>query len=129
MVEIVNDDMPFLVDSVSIELNRHRLGIHLIIHPVLAVRRDAAGRVQDLGLPGEIADGSRESFMHIEVDRESDPATLTQLEKDLRRVLADVRSAVADWRPMRDKVREVAAEFHAGVGSFRPSKRRRSRHS
>ena len=57
VVEIVNDDMPFLVDSVSIELNRHGLGIHLIIHPVLAVRRDSAGRLQDLGLPSEMPDG------------------------------------------------------------------------
>src|SRR5687768_16738636 len=62
IVEIVNDDMPFLVDSVSMELNRHGLGIHLIIHPTFAVRRDEAGRLVELGA-GEAGNGLRESFM------------------------------------------------------------------
>ncbi|MFZ1428661.1 MAG: NAD-glutamate dehydrogenase [Geminicoccaceae bacterium] len=117
VIEIVNDDMPFLVDSVSQELNRHGLGIHLIIHPVLAVSRTAAGSLRDLGMPGEVAEGARESFMHVEVDRQSDPATLAGLEADLNRVLRDVRLAVADWRAMRDRIGEAAAEIHVGASS------------
>ena len=123
VVEIVNDDMPFLVDSVSQELNRHGLGIHLVIHPVLAARRNAAGGLLDLGLPGEIVDGLRESYMHVEVDRQSEPETLTGLEADLRRVLTDVRYAVDDWRAMRDRIGEVIAELHA-CGNAVPAEQR-----
>ena len=73
IIEIVNDDMPFLVDSVTMEVNRHGLTLHLIIHPLVAVqprwRRHAAGT-------GATDDGGarRESFIHVEVDRVTDPA-------------------------------------------------------
>ncbi|HEX6011563.1 MAG TPA: hypothetical protein VFY87_07130, partial [Geminicoccaceae bacterium] len=117
VVEIVNDDMPFLVDSVAMALNRHGLGIHLTIHPVLAVRRDADGRLLDLGAADEVGDGRRESFMHFEVDRLSDPTVLAEIEEDLRRVLGDVRHAVEDWRAMREKVGEVIAELPSSRGA------------
>ncbi|MCH7956500.1 MAG: NAD-glutamate dehydrogenase, partial [Proteobacteria bacterium] len=48
VVEIVTDDMPFLVDSVTAALNRQGLIVHLIIHPVLKVRRDKSGRLREL---------------------------------------------------------------------------------
>ncbi|MFO1071621.1 MAG: NAD-glutamate dehydrogenase [Geminicoccaceae bacterium] len=115
VVEIVNDDMPFLVDSVTNELKRHGLGIHLIVHPVLAVRRDAAGRLVDLGAASEVGNGLRESFMHVQVDRRSNPATLATIEADLQRVLGDVRRAVADWRAMRERVAEVIAALPMGL--------------
>ena len=124
VVEIVNDDMPFLVDSVSVELTRHRLGIHLVIHPVLAVRRDHSGHLLDLGAVAEAGDELRESFIHVEVDRQSDPAKLAQLEDDLRRVLADVRRAVTDWRAMRAKIGEVIAELETGGASAVPADER-----
>ncbi len=114
IVEIVNDDMPFLVDSVSMELNRHGLGIHLIIHPTFAVRRDEAGRLVELGA-GEAGNGLRESFMHVEIDRQSDPAVLAQLERDLFRVLGDVRLAVQDWRQMRARIDEAREGLAAGA--------------
>ena len=115
VVEIVNDDMPFLVDSLTVELTRRRLGIHLIIHPVLAVRRDPSGRLLDLGAAAEVPEGSLESFIHAEVDRQSDPERLAALEDDLRRVLGDVRHAVADWRTMHGKIEEVLAELTVGA--------------
>ena len=118
VVEIVNDDMPFLVDSVGNELARHGLGVHLIIHPVLAVRRDAAGRLVDVGGAAETGNGLRESFIHFEVDRRSNPAQLARLRADLERVLADVRHAVADWRAMRERVAEVVAEIPEGAASL-----------
>jgi glutamate dehydrogenase len=120
IVEIVTDDMPFLVDSVTMELNRHGLVIHLPIHPVIAVRRDEAGELlevlppeaaQDLEGSGHDGPGVRESFIHVEVDRQSEPEVLDQLRAEIERVLEDVRAAVEDWRPMRDQVRRILAEF------------------
>ena len=129
VVEIVNDDMPFLVDSVSMELNRHGLGIHLIIHPVLAVRRDAAGRLRrPRRRRGAAGNGLRESFMHVEVDRQSDPARARRARGATScRVLGDVRRAVEDWRAMRERVGEVAGRAcrrGAGARAARPSARR-----
>ena len=110
IIEIVNDDMPFLVDSVTMEVNRHGLTLHLIIHPLLLVNRDADGTLQGLGTEG--APGvQRESFIHVEVDRVTQPAQMEALAADVVRVLADVRLAVADWKPMNDKVLSVVAEL------------------
>ena len=47
-VEIVTDDMPFLIDSVTMELNRRGFGVHLIIHPVIRVRRDGDGQPDEV---------------------------------------------------------------------------------
>jgi len=112
VVEIVTDDMPFLVDSVSMELNRQGLTIHLPIHPVLTVRRGPGGELREI-LPNGTApgDGLRESVIHIEVDRQTDPAVLERLHQGLDRVLADVRAAFEDWAPMRQRVREVLTQL------------------
>ncbi|MDX6225855.1 MAG: glutamate dehydrogenase [Frankiales bacterium] len=115
VVEVVIDDMPFLVDSVSAELTRHDLAIHLIVHPQLMVRRDAVGGFIAVGAAGteQDADVVRESFMHVEVDRQSDPATLDRLRSDLRRVLEDVRAVVEDRAKVCARVDEILAELEA----------------
>jgi len=108
VVEIVTDDMPFLVDSVSMELNRQGLTIHLPIHPVLTVRRDDAGQLLEV-LPPDTGprDGPRESVIRVEVDRQTDPAVLERMVEGIQRVLADVRAVSEDWAPMRQRVREI----------------------
>ncbi|GBD44439.1 NAD-specific glutamate dehydrogenase [bacterium HR40] len=113
IVETVNDDMPFLVDSTSIALNREGVAIHLIVHPVLHVRRDAAGRLVDIADgPGE---GTfAESWMHLEIDRHTDHAFLARLEQRLAQVLADVRRAVEDWQAMRGRIDQALAEAAPG---------------
>ncbi len=107
IIEIVNDDMPFLVDSVAIEVNRHGLTIHLIVHPILAVQRGSDGTLIGLA-PEGTASPRRESFIHVEVDRSSDPRALEALAADVLRVLGDVRASVADWKAMQAKAREIA---------------------
>ena len=100
VVEIVLDDMPFLVDSVTMEVNRHGLTLHLIVHPIIDVVRAADGTLT--GIAAEGAPGAlRESFIHVEVDRVTGQATLEALAADVARVLADARAAVADWKPMQ----------------------------
>jgi glutamate dehydrogenase len=106
VIEIVNDDMPFLVDSVTMEVNRQGLTLHLLIHPVLRVARDAKGELQSIAAPGESPEGRLESFMHVEVDRQTDAAKLADLEAGIARALADVRAAVEDWRAMQARMHE-----------------------
>src|SRR5829696_2004258 len=112
-VEIVTDDMPFLIDSVSMELNRRGFGVHLIIHPVLAVRRDSDGTLQEILAPAETLEegATGESVIHAEVARQSDPGRLADIEREILRVIGEVRAAVEDWQPMRRRALEAAAEL------------------
>ncbi|MFZ9053968.1 MAG: NAD-glutamate dehydrogenase [Woeseiaceae bacterium] len=105
-VEMVNDDMPFLVDSVTAAIHRHNLAVHITVHPVISVHRDARGRIQSIVSPGDQR-GKRESLIRFAVERETDPQQLKLLEKDIRKVLNDVRVAVRDWHAMRDKMLEA----------------------
>ncbi len=104
VVNIVTDDMPFLVDSVTMELNRHRADINLILHPRLAVRRDVTGVLHGVSgsvdgaqaAPGEIT----ESWIHVEIAGPGDRVSRSGLEAGLRRVLDDVRVTVEDQPKM-----------------------------
>ena len=114
VIEIVNDDMPFLVDSVTMEVNRHGLTLHLIIHPLVGVQRSADGTLQGLAADGAPAtEGSRESFIHVEVDRVPEPSRMAALAADLTRVLGDVRQSVADWAETRQRVLDIEADIGA----------------
>ncbi|MGK5448262.1 NAD-glutamate dehydrogenase, partial [Streptomyces radiopugnans] len=114
VVEVVTDDMPFLVDSVTNELTRQGRGIHLVVHPQVVVRRDVTGRllqVLDAGArPREEMpdDALTESWIHVEIDRETDRDDLKRITADLRRVLSDVREAVEDWQKMRNAALRIA---------------------
>ena len=118
VIQIVNDDMPFLVDSASLEINRQGLTLHLIIHPIFAVARDAAGKLQSIGANGHGPGQPRESWMHIEVDRLVDTDQRDALAAGIERVLADVRAAVIDWRPMLDRLREAIVELGRAPASL-----------
>ncbi|MGZ4632686.1 MAG: NAD-glutamate dehydrogenase, partial [Actinomycetes bacterium] len=117
VVEVVSDDMPFLVDSVTAELSRHGRAIHLVVHPQLVVRRDVTGaliEVLDASVPVSPTGGDLvESWMHIEVDRGTDGAGDDMLTADLERVLRDVREAVEDWPKMRAVALRIADEITA----------------
>ncbi len=108
VVELVNDDMPFLVDSVTAALMRLDLTVFLVIHPTIKVRRDARG--ERLDVAGETAEGVdviRESFMHIEVNRQSGTERLEEIRAAVAAALEDVRMAVDDWQPMREKMKSI----------------------
>ena len=113
VIHVVNDDMPFLVDSIANELNRREIAVHLLAHPVLAVRRDLDGDLLDFG--AEAGDRVRsESMMHIEIDRQAGSGQLDDLASALARVLAEVRLAVDDWRPMRQACLDAIADLSPG---------------
>ena len=112
VIEIVNDDMPFLVDSVTAEINRRERNIHLLLHPIARVRRDESGnRLELTSTQSAPIDAIVESYMHVEIDQETEPAELEALKSALERVLARVRAAVADWRAMRDRLHSDTAEL------------------
>jgi glutamate dehydrogenase len=101
VIEIVNDDMPFLVDSLSAALQKREIDIHLLVHPILSVSRGAAGRLTDIAENKGGKDHTLESVMHIEIDRLAAATDPAKLAEDLLAVFADVRSAVEDWQPMK----------------------------
>ncbi len=121
VVEIVTDDMPFLVNSVTAELNRRDLTVDLIVHPVLRVRRDEHGQLQALLEPSAPTDeGWTESFMHIEVTRQPD-RVLQAIADGVASVLADVRAAVGDWFEMRRRARPGDSRLGCRTGANRHS--------
>jgi glutamate dehydrogenase len=113
VIDIVNDDMPFLVDTTTMEINRQGLTLHWIVHPIFAAERDAAGRLQSLRPRAEAPEAQRESWMHIEVDRLVDPAQRAELVAGIERVLGDVRAAVEDWKAMAAQLQRAIAELQA----------------
>jgi glutamate dehydrogenase len=114
VVDIVTDDMPFLVDSIRMELTRHDVTSQLVVHPQFLVSRNIAGELREvIGLvdgerlaPDEIA----ESWTHIEIGRLPD-GEAAKLEQDLQRVLGDVRVAVEDWHRMQAKAVQLAEQL------------------
>ncbi|AMO22432.1 NAD-glutamate dehydrogenase [Ramlibacter solisilvae] len=111
VIQIVNDDMPFLVDSTTLEINRQGLTLHLIVHPIFAVERDANGQLLEILPRAKSEKAPRESWMHIEIDRLIDEEQREALEAGITRVLADVRHSVRDWRPMLARLEIAIAEL------------------
>ena len=113
IIEIVTDDMPFLVDSVTQELARVDVAIHLVVHPQFVVRRDLNGQL--IGVLGTLdaheapADALVESWMHLEVAGRPGVDLAEQLRRDVVRVLRDVRDTVEDWARMRTLAANTAA--------------------
>ena len=110
VLEIVSDDMPFLVDSLSMAVNRHGYKIHLLIHPVIRVERDADGELQRV-LPAHEEIGLPESVIHVEVDRQTESGELTALHDDVLEVLDDLAVAVEDFPAMTQTARDLAASI------------------
>ncbi|MFC7491651.1 MULTISPECIES: NAD-glutamate dehydrogenase [unclassified Knoellia] len=117
VIQVVTDDMPFLVDSVTSALVQRDIDIHLVVHPQLRVRRDGSGRLletcdEDCATAGEgDPDVLSESWILLTVDRQSDQAGREQLQAILENVLGDVREAVEDWPAMRTRCLVIAAEL------------------
>src|SRR5207342_2362401 len=87
VVEVVTDDAPFLVDSVSSALARRGYDIHLLFHPLL-----------------DVVDVWTTSNLHLEIDRETDLTILDAVRDEIESVVDDVFAAVADWHALRAEV-------------------------
>ena len=106
VIEMINTDMPFLVDSVTSALHEFDLTVHLVIHPIMRIARDDRGELQSVEAV-ENSDASRESVMHLEIDEQTDEAVLRKIRDRLEDVLTDVSLSVEDWQAMLSKVAEV----------------------
>ena len=112
IVEIVTDDMPFLVDSVRMAINRSGLTSHLIVHPVVRAVRDERGTLTGVRSEHQEApDDIGEAMIHVEVDRQTEQDAHDELQAVLASTLADVRAAVEDWPEMRERLRSIIAEL------------------
>ena len=106
LLQVVTDDMPFLVDTVSMVVS-DITPIHVVIHPVLKVARNGSGQLQALG----DAAGHAESVMYFEIDPLADEAAGAKLCAAVEAALEDVRLAVGDWAAMRSKMLSIADEL------------------
>ena len=105
-VELVNDDMPFLVDSVAAAINHHGKIVHITVHPIISIKRDGKGRLKAItGRDDEEA--VSESFIRFAIDRETNATDLKRLRQEIDKVLTDVRLTVRDWGKMRKRMRET----------------------
>lgn len=103
VIDIVTDDMPFLVDSVTMVVYNRGLAIHRLMHPVLGIERNASGaltRSTDRGTAGTHS----ESWIHLEIDRVGDAEMIEALRSEIADVLADIRAAVEDFGAMRQRI-------------------------
>src|SRR4051794_3205267 len=114
VIEILNDNMPFLFDSTMSELTEQGMEVKLVAHPILAVERDAEGRLTHFfgdALTQNVAKGERESLIHLHVDRIDSAADRDALAEALSKSFDDVRAAVTDWRGMRSRVEAAIEAF------------------
>ncbi|HEX2136822.1 MAG TPA: NAD-glutamate dehydrogenase [Microvirga sp.] len=114
VIEVVNDNMPFLLDSTLAEIVDQGYEPILVAHPILAVERDAAGALARL--VGEATalvqtEVKRESFIHVHVNRIDHAAARERLLEGLKRVYADVAVAVGDWADMRARVEDAGRSY------------------
>ena len=111
IIDICTADSPFLVDSVSAAIAGYGLPVHLLMHPIMSVRRDADGNL----LKTDAVGGDPESWIHLEVDRVPTEEARAELEERLRHVLDDVQAAVTDWRAMRRACLDIVTDLRTST--------------
>ena len=110
----VNEDMPFLFDSLMEELTAERLRLHGVFHPVIAQQRDAEGHREVSG------DAVRESVIVLLLDPLLDQTRRDELVRRLRNVFGQVRLAVRDWKNMLDRLRTTIDELKHNTSRIAP---------
>lgn len=112
IINSLNDNMPFLVDSLIGYLSRYGLRARILLRPIFRVRRDNRGQLEDIIPTGGPEKGTlQESFIHCEVTDPYTPDLLKQLKKDIPKIMRDVRLTVSDWHHMRAKVQDAIADL------------------
>ncbi|HKX75716.1 MAG TPA: NAD-glutamate dehydrogenase [Acidimicrobiia bacterium] len=115
-VEVNVDDGPFLLDSVTNEIQAHALEVLRVTHPVIGVERDSEGRLQSVGHARNAR--RRESVEHYELDRRLFVGDLPGLERAVRHVLTDVHLVVRDFHPMMDRINHMVEIVRQATGFY-----------
>ena len=115
VIEMINDDKPFLVDSITAELTRRGIKIYQLIHPIIHVKRDKNGKLLAIASNGDKKDTQAESVMYFQITAISGKLLLSKLEKDLLTILENVTHAVSDWR-------STLALLNESIGWFNEAK-------
>jgi glutamate dehydrogenase len=116
VLETNTEDLPFLVDSVSAELQARGLGIVRVLHPIVGTERGADGGIARILHPSGAP--ATESVMHFELDRRLSPEELADLEDAVRAVLADVRRVVRDFPALRDRMDHMVEVARRGAARY-----------
>ena len=113
VIQISHDDIPFLVDSTRMVINKYGSQIHFIIHfGGLKVRRDSHDRIIEILPPHTVQkDSTTEAPIYIEIDRIVDEQVMEALRVDIERALKDVQLSVTDWRKMVERVEMCLKEL------------------
>ena len=114
-IAVVNDDMPFLVDSISAALAAQGVEVRRLLHPIAAVRRDEEGNLTAV-LPQGSTGERHESLIYLEAER-IDARERQALAHTIGHVLDDVRAAVRDWPQMQVAMRDDAERLPDGEGA------------
>ena len=115
LVELNVEDGPFLLSTVTEELNRLSIETVDVMHPVLGVRRDDGGRIAEI-LPARHAQ-RRESYLLLDLGRRLPPERSAEVAENLRRVLSDAQVSTRDFPAMRERLEEVAFQTRASAGA------------
>lgn len=109
IVELIIQDMPFLVDSVRIALNRLGITAHLLLHSPIAISRDAEHHLNNVNAePISGSDNSaKETVFLIEIDHQETSEQIAYLTDELRSVLSEVLLVVNDWELMQQRLLEA----------------------
>ncbi len=112
IIEVIQSDMPFMVDSIRMALSRLDINSHLLLHLPISHKRDKDHKVTELLKAGTRNDDNEvDTVFLIEIDRQSSQEAIDTLKKELASVMKEVSLAVSDWQPMRDRLAEIAAEL------------------
>ncbi len=119
VIEMINDDMPFLVDTTSLAISEldPDAAIHVMLHPLVRVVRDAGGNVLELE-ELDSDQGQVESIIHVQISKRTDPAELKHLHDGILASMRDVRTVVDDWQAMREQAVTVAEEMKKSESPF-----------
>ncbi len=112
IIEVIIQDMPFLVDSIRIALNRLGLSPHLMLNAPLKIVRDKKLEVTELApiVDDKLKGATEETIFLIEIDRQSSQQDLDNIKHELLSVVEDIRLTVCDWQPMLSCLKSVIAD-------------------
>ncbi|WP_068311334.1 NAD-glutamate dehydrogenase [Polycladidibacter hongkongensis] len=120
IVEILNDNMPFLVASVLGEMQERGLDVRLFVHPIFVVERDTKGDIVKFhgSVSAQPKTAKRESLIHLHIPRLASEEEKQELTESLDKVMRDVRLAVRDWQPMQTRLAQAISDYETRKTPF-----------